>query len=269
MIVVVALLAYFAVIVFAYLRQEKMIYFPYRFSRAEAADRAGRLGLLLWPANSADYHGLVSKDFPGRSKGVVLIFHGNAGSAVDRFYYVAGIQRLGYRVVLFEYPGYGARTGSLRETVFVADALRAARAAVDEFGGPLYVWGESLGCAVASALAGSGEVAVKGIVMVTPWDTLPDLAQNLHWYAPARWMIRDRYDNICNLRDFKGPIAVVMAGKDEIIPNRRTRRLFESLPAEKKLWILRNAGHNDWLAVVDDTWWKEIMEFASGGMHGN
>ena len=112
-IVVVAILAYLAVVIFAYLRQEQMLYFPDRCTRAAETDRAKQLGLLLWPANSVDYHGFVSRNFPSQSKGVVLVFHGNAGSAMDRSYYIAEIQRLGYRVVLFEYPGYGARPGPL------------------------------------------------------------------------------------------------------------------------------------------------------------
>ena len=263
--IVIVILAYVAVLVFAYLRQEKMTYFPYRCTRAVAVDRAQQFGLLLWPASSADYYGFVSTDFSGPSKGVVLCFHGNAGSAVDRFYYINEIQRLGYRVVLFEYPGYGARSGPLRESVFIADAKRAAQTAVEQFGGPLFVWGESLGCGIASAIAGGKEITVKGVVMVTPWDTLPDLAQNLYWYLPVKWLIRDAYDNIINLRDFKGPIAVVMAGEDEIIPNKRTEKLFESLSENKRLWTVQNAGHNDWLRAVDETWWKEVMDFVDGG----
>ncbi len=259
----VAILSYLAIVISIYLSQEKMLYFTHKRTRAAEASQAKRLGLFLWPANSADYHGFVSMDFSSQSKGVVLLFHGNAGSAIDRFYYIPEIQRLGYRVVLFEYPGYGARPGPLRESAFVEAALRAARAAVEEFGGPLYVWGESLGCGIASALAGGGEVAVKGTVMVTPWDTLPNLAQSLYWYLPSKWLVKDKYDNIKNLRNFKGPVAVAMADKDEIIPNKLTKRLFKSLPGNKRLWTLQNVGHNDWLTVVDRTWWKEIMDFVN------
>jgi pimeloyl-ACP methyl ester carboxylesterase len=266
LITIVALIVVcFAVSILAYLRQEKMIYFPRRTTHSALVDRARQLGVTLWPGDSADYRGLVSVDFPGRSKGVVMIFHGNAGSAVDRYYYVAGIQRLGYRVVLFEYPGYGARPGTLGEAVFVADAVRAARTATKEFGGPLYVLGESLGCGIASAIAGMKDISVKGVVLITPWDTLPNLAQDIYWFLPVKRMIKDKYDNIKNLRDFNGPIAVIMAGEDEIIPNKRTKRLYESLSENKRLWTLQGVGHNDWLTAVDGTWWKEVMDFVSGG----
>jgi pimeloyl-ACP methyl ester carboxylesterase len=265
--ILIAVLACLAVVLLAYLRQEKMIYFPNRYDRSALTARARRLGPALWPADSDEYHGLVGMDLPGRSKGIVLVFHGNAGSAIDRIYYVEEIQRLGYRVVLFEYPGYGARDGSPGEAVFVAAAVRAARAAVEEFGGPLIIWGESLGCGVASAVAGGKEIEVSGVVLLTPWDTLPDLAQDIYRIPGVKQLVRDRYDNIENLRDYDRPIAVIMAEEDEIIPNERTMNLYESLPDTKRLWTLRGAGHNDWLAVVDNDWWKEVMDFASEAAH--
>lgn len=263
--IVVFILVCFAVSILAYLRQEKMIYFPSKITRSELAARAGQLGLTLWPADSADYFGLAGMEFSGRSRGVVMVFHGNAGSAIDRYYYVAEMRRLGYRVVLFEYPGYGARSGTLGEAVFVNEAVRAARKAVAEFGGPLYVLGESLGCGIASAIAGMKDTTVKGVVLITPWDTLPNLAQDIYWFLPVKRLIRDRYDNIENMRNFGGPVAVIMAGEDEVIPNKRTKKLCESLPENKKLWTLQGVGHNDWHTAVDGAWWGEIMRFVSGG----
>jgi pimeloyl-ACP methyl ester carboxylesterase len=259
--IIVAILIYCAIAILAYFRQDSMIYFPNRFSRSALADRSRRLGLTLWPADATDYHGFIGIDFSGQPRGVVLVFHGNAGSAIDRMYYIAAIQRLGYRVIVFEYPGYGARSGRMGETAFIAEAEKAARAAIEEFGGPLYVWGESLGCAIASALASMKDIPVKGVILATPWDTLPNLAQNIYWFLPVRWMVRDRYDNISNLRDYTGPVAVIMAGEDEVIPNRRTMNLYESLGENKRLWILENVGHNDWLGAVDDSWWEEVMDF--------
>jgi len=100
--------------------------------------------------------------------------------------------------------------------------------------------------------------------MLTPWDTLPDLAQNLYWFLPAKWLTKDKYDNIKNLHDFEGPVAVVMAGRDEIVPEKRTKRLYDSLLSVKKLWVFENAGHNSWPVAPELAWWKEVMDFVSG-----
>lgn len=262
-------IAYAVIALAACLFQDRLLYFPNVTTRSGLSGRLGDLGLALWPEGTPDYHGLVSVRPPETPKGTVLVFHGNAGSAADRSYYVLALQRLGYRVVLFEYPGYGARRGKLGEEPFVAAAERAARAAVEAFGDPFYVWGESLGCGMASAIAGGGETAVAGAVMLTPWDTLPDLAQNLYWYLPAKWLARDRYDNIENLGAFNGPVAVIMAADDEIVPTKRTMRFFDSLSCEKKLWVFDNAGHNSWPTAPTLVWWKEVMDFVSGQVAGD
>src|SRR3989304_5289489 len=60
----------------------------------------------LWPENGPDYHGLVPADGPANPKGVILLFHGNAGTAPDRFFYAQELGQLGYRLVLFEYPAH-------------------------------------------------------------------------------------------------------------------------------------------------------------------
>jgi alpha-beta hydrolase superfamily lysophospholipase len=258
-----ALACYALFVAAAYLFQDRLLYFPHTATRNQIAQAASRLGLALWPDGEDDYYGLVSTDPPTPHRGTILIWHGNAGAAVHRGYYVQPLQRLGFRVVLLEYPGYGARPGKPGESSFVADALQTARRAKQAFDGPLYVWGESLGCGIASAVAAEPGLEVQGIVMLTPWDRLPDLAQRLYWYLPARWLARDKYDNVRNLRDFPGPVAVLMVGQDEVIPNVHTIRLYESLSGEKKLWVFEAAEHNSWPTAPDAAWWAEVMAWVS------
>jgi len=47
-----------------------------------------------------------------------VIFHGNACSAKGRYYYIEALERLGYRVILAEYPGYGSRLKRPSEALF-------------------------------------------------------------------------------------------------------------------------------------------------------
>ncbi len=260
---VIAALGYCAVLVFIYLMQDKILYFPDIYPLAEAKNRARRLNFRIWPENESDYHGFVPSDRTNTRKGVILLSHGNAGTALDRVFYGKELAHLGYQLILFEYPGYGARRGKLRESAFVSAAVEAARAAVDQFGEPLYLFGESLGCGVASAVAGSGQVPVAGVVLITPWDSLPRMAQTVYWYLPAKWLTRDQYDNVQNLNRYSGPVAVVVADRDEVIPPEHGRRLFDLLSGRKKLWILPGAGHNNWPGSVDSRWWSEVMRFVT------
>ncbi len=240
-----------------YLLQRNMLYFPDRGK--PSAEHLAAFGLSFWP-DASGYKGLVG-NHTDRTKGTVIAFHGNAGAAWHRYFVSQALTPLGYRVILAEYPGYGGRPGKMNEESFVTDARAIIQAVQNEFGGPVFLFGESMGCGVAAAAANDPTMAVAGLILVTPWDTLPNLAQTHYWYLPARWLVKDRYDSIQNLREFDRPVAVAMAENDNIIPNKHTLSLFEALTAPKRLWRFVNAGHNSWPTGPNEKWWGEVMEF--------
>ncbi len=241
--------------------QGRLLYYPGQIGVEEIRQYALDNGLRMWPEQGQAYLGIVSTDGPSQPRGTVVVFHGNAGTAVSRRYYIDALESRGYHVVLAEYPGYGGRPGELSEKSFVADARRTARRAREAFGSPLYLWGESMGCGVASALAADPELGPQGVVMLTPWDSLLNEGKALFPWLPVRFFLRDAYDNVANLAGYKGPVAVIMSDRDEVVPNRLTQRLYESLSQPKRLWVFGNAGHNDWPGSPGLAWWDEVMFF--------
>lgn len=221
---------------------------------------AASLQLKLWPTDK-NYHGLISyRDLP-KNKGTVIVFHGNAGSAIDRLYYMDALENSGYRVILAEYPGYGARNGKPSEQALLADASKTVSGAIKDFGLPLFLWGESLGSGVVSGIIQSQQFPVKGIALIAPYDSLAKVAHHHYWLFLAKWLILDRFDNIKNLQHFTGNTAVIMAGKDEIIPNQHTLNIFDSISGPKKIWTFPDAGHNTLPFAPENLWWKEVMSF--------
>jgi pimeloyl-ACP methyl ester carboxylesterase len=255
-------IGYALLVLVVFLLQRNLIYFPDR--EKPPADRLGSMGLQFWPDGS-DYKGLIGTGDALTSKGTVIVFHGNAGSAWHRDYYVHALGPLGYRVVLAEYPGYGGRHGKMNEKNAVADAREIITKARSQFGDPIFLLGESMGCGVAAAAAADAHQPVSGLVMVTPWDSLPSLAQTHYWYLPARWLVKDQFDSIANLQSFDRPVAVAMAVNDEVIPTKHTMTLFNAVTAPKRLWQFKNAGHNSWPTQPNAPWWKEVMAFVSAG----
>ena len=240
-----------------YLFQDKLIYYPFTQTQEQLIEQASLNHLELWPTNTS-YRALISKS--KNAKGTVLLFHGNAGSAIHRRHYVRALKKLEYNVIIAEYPGYGAREGIISEANLIKDARETAQLALQQFGKPLYLWGESLGAAVASAIVKENP-AIVGIVLVTPFDKLPNVAQHHYWYIFGKWLSKARYDNVKNLQDFDGKVAVIMAEKDEIIPNSLTLNLYDNLKAQKSLWRFPEAGHNNLPLETDLPWWNEVMSF--------
>ena len=252
---------YLVVVVAMASLQDQFIYYPEKTDPKRIEGRARERGLLLWPHKVETHRGFIPLSTPPKARGTVLVFHGNAGTALDRIYYVAALGRIGYRVVLAEYPGYGSRPGNPGENQFTEDAVESIRLAIEEFRRPLYLLGESLGCGVVSAAVAESNWPIDGLALITPWDSLTHLAMDKYWFLPVRWMLKDTYDNVANLAGYHGPVAVAMAGQDEIIPNRLTQHLYETLRDPKRLWTFPNAGHNSWPSNPDESWWIEMMNF--------
>ncbi|MGJ0429533.1 alpha/beta hydrolase [Methylobacter sp.] len=256
------ILLYLLLLLIVFLFQRKLIYLPSQLEPERQQELAQRLNLKLWPTND-DYLGLISQTPSVADKGTIVVFHGNAGSAINRIYYSQALEKLGYRVILAEYPGYGARAGDPSETVLVSNGIATVKQALHDFGGPIFLWGESLGGGVVSGILASGQVPVKGIVLVAPFDSLANVAHHHYRFLLAKWLLRDRFDNVENLRHYTGNTAVVLAEADEIIPVKYGKNLFDSLQHRKKLWRFENASHNNLPLAPGLPWWQEVMQFVS------
>jgi alpha-beta hydrolase superfamily lysophospholipase len=260
-VVLYAIMAYIALTAVVFFLQRQLLYLPRVDHASERAAQA--IGLTFWPASGQDYRGFIGTGRSDDAKGTVMIFHGNAGAAMDRTYYVRALEPLGYRVLLMEYPGYGGRTGKPSEKRLTRDARTSIERAAKEFGQPIFLWGESLGGGVVAAVVSDPTLPVAALILLTPWDSLPSLAQTLYWYLPARWLVRDKFDNVSNLQAFTGRVAIVLAERDDIIPKRHGLRLYTSLTGRKQLWCFPHAGHNSWPSQSTASWWREVMDFVA------
>jgi esterase/lipase len=242
--------------------QNHFLYYPDR-RLPTTAELAAR-NLRFWPSGPAAYRGFIGAAGIADAKGTVIVFHGNAGTAADRAYYADALAPLGYRVLLAEYPGYGKREGKLGEASFTDDAKATLRLVSRQYGSPIFLLGESLGCGVAGTLAGDRSFPIEGVLLITPWDTLQATAKHHFPWAPLKLILRDQYDNVGNLKAYPGRVGIVGAEKDDIVPVRHAKALYESRTGDKRMWIVQGAGHNDWMQRVGPPRWREWMDYISG-----
>jgi hypothetical protein len=112
--------------------------------------------------------------------------------------------------------------------------LETVRLAYEQYGAPLYLVGESLGCGVAAAIAKKTSVPIAGIILITPWDTLASVAKSMFPFLPVQLVLTDKYDSISNLKEFKNKISVVGAERDDILPIKHAVNLMLFLKTVKK-----------------------------------
>jgi fermentation-respiration switch protein FrsA (DUF1100 family) len=253
-----ALAGYLALCALVFVSQRKMLYLPMQTRLSK--ESASYEGLRYWTSYE-NYRGFVTLAEPTDVKGTIIVFHGNAGVAHHRSFYVNALSKQNMRVILAEYPGYGGRDGNPSEDLLVKDALETISLAYEEFGEPIYLWGESLGCGVVASALQKTDIPIQGVVLFLPWDTLPNVAQTHYPYLPARWLMLDKFNNVENLQGYDGKIAILLAGDDEVIPTQHGMKLYDSIATEKKLWVFENARHNEVPVSSELQWWGEVVTF--------
>jgi pimeloyl-ACP methyl ester carboxylesterase len=241
------------------LAQRRLMYFPCRATRGELQAAARESGFKTWHNLQGEEIGWSRTHAEGRARRCILILHGNAGCAPDRFHYADSFEAIEpVDCFILEYPGYGARHGAPSQPAL----LRAAEEALESLPRTcsVFVVGESLGTGVATYLAGKYRERVRGVFLVAPYNNMSAVAQSHLPLFPVKMMLRDTYPSSLWLAHYHGPVAVLLAGRDEVVPTELGRALFDGYQGPKKLWIEPEAGHNDVHRPAGKTW-REVVEF--------
>ena len=263
----IVLAIYLLVVAFYAVKQRSLIYYPTTLPMDLAREQARALGGAPWLGAGGEWWGWTLPPAAGTEGEPrrAVVFHGNAGMALNRGYYadlLAGFSTSGpWRVHVFEYPGYGPRGGNPGEAAFAAAAVKAVDALIEQRPEPLLIIGESIGSGVAAGIARRRPEAVAALLLITPFDSLVDVARHHMPYLPTGLVLKDRYDNVDALKAFDKPLVVVTAGRDTIIPPERAGPLLERHPGPVLHVAQPEAGHNSLDFDPGRSPWPEIDRF--------
>lgn len=228
------LVAWLGLCLFLFVVQRKLIYFP-ELTRTEGAvtdyalhrDDAVLRGWIVNPGQAA----------------ALLYFGGNAEAVeANRDDFASWFPH--HTVYLLAYRGYGASNGTPAGPALLDDAL----AFFDDVqarhpGQPVSAIGRSLGSGIASHVA--AQRPVDRLALITPFDSLADVAARHYRWLPVRWLLRDRYPSADNLRRYRNPVLVLHGGNDTIVPRANTEALVAALPVQPRVVEIAAADHND------------------------
>lgn len=223
-----------AVLALFFFAQRSLVYFP-QYTRVAAAGTDYALA-----RGDATLRGWVVN--PGAAGGPILYFGGNA-EAVEGNREAFARLFPGRSVYLVAYRGYGASDGTPSQPALFADALALHDDITARHPGQrVSVIGRSLGSGVAAHLASQRPLAA--LALVTPFDSLAAVGAAHYPWLPVRWLLRERYDSVAHLRGYRGPLLVVRAGRDAVVPPANTDRLLAGLPAHTQVVDLPEADHD-------------------------
>lgn len=176
-------------------------------------------------------------------RGLLLYFHGDSGSLAYRAQRFVRLTQRGEGLLAVEYRGYPASTGAPSEEGLLRDADAALSEAVSRGYEPsrIVVVGESLGAAVAIALAAKRQVA--GLVLESAFLSMRDEAARRFPWAPTWLVLRDSWRSDQRIPRVRAPLLQIHGLNDEMIPLEAGQRL-HALAREPKTWrVAALSGH--------------------------
>jgi uncharacterized protein len=262
-----ALAGYLAFAGLAYFMQDQMLFLSQplaadelaaiaaRYPRAEEARLTADNGVALqgWFLKSAEY---------AAARAPLLIYFG--GNAEEISWLLGEAPRFaGWSLLLMNYRGYGGSGGRPGEAALYADALRAfdyALARADVEPARIVLMGRSLGAAIAVHVA--ARRSARAVLLVSPFDSMTELARRHYPFLPVSWLLRHRFESLADASNNDAPLLALVAARDRIIPVLYSRRLFEAWRGPKTWRQIEGADHND----IPDApeYWRTIGEFLAG-----
>jgi fermentation-respiration switch protein FrsA (DUF1100 family) len=175
----------------------------------------------------------------------ILYLHGNGGNLSFWAKPIANWRRhLGASVLIVDYPGYGYSAGQPSEAGCYA-AADAAYAWLTQTQGvspdKLLLIGESLGGGVAVDLA--SRVPCGVLVLLCSFTSIPDMAQSIYPWLPARWLVRTQFNNLAKIGQCHTPVFIAHGTADEIVPFVQGKRLFAATGEPRYFLAMEGHGH--------------------------
>lgn len=188
----------------------------------------------------------VQSDLP-----LVIFFNPNAGTmggAIESE--VISFLREHAKLISFDYPGYG-NSPKLKssEKSLVRAGEEVLRWAQEKYPDKeLYLFGHSLGAAVALQVAKQHQDKLKALILVSAWSSLKAVVEH-HFSSVFAALIgasklKDQYDSKEVVQDIRLPVLLTHGTDDKIVPFAQGLELKSSV--KSPVWVPVEGGtHND------------------------
>jgi len=227
------LVLYIGVCIVLFVFQRKVIYFP------QPATAVNDVAAISFDSDGEQLRGWVVNE--GRAK-ALMYYGGNAENIANNIGFFKDVLP-DYSVYLIPYRGYGNSTGYPTEDHLYLDALSIFdRVKVNHQ--QMALMGRSLGSGVATYVAENRQVT--RLVLITPFDSIVNVAKSVYWMFPVNLLLKDRYMSINRVDKITAQTYIFIAEHDQIIPRVRTESLISQFSEQLMATIvITGAGHND------------------------
>jgi pimeloyl-ACP methyl ester carboxylesterase len=247
---------------FLYLAQEKLLFLQqprdYEYFDWVRQEYPSVEELQIKTPDNITLHGWLVKNQFKKPSPLLIYFGGNAEE-------VSGLVRkaellTGWSLLLVNYRGYGLSEGSPSQKALFDDAVwlydtLTQRADIDS--NQVLAFGRSLGTGVAVHLA--AQRPLRGIILVSPYDSVRNVAQRVYFYAPVSLLLKHPFDSLAVAPSIKVPMLALIAEHDRIIPHSHSYALIDAWGGVTEQYTIPNSNHNN--MIIGQGYWEYITAF--------
>ena len=173
----------------------------------------------------------------------IVIYHGNAGSACDRSYYLNYFNVKDYSYIIVEYTGYSNDSAPPSQNALIKNVGAVNNYIKTQNPATINVIGESLGTALAAYHSHINPP--NKLILISPFDSLEHVSQANFWFYPTGLMLWDKFPSGEWVQNANN-VLIIQGSNDTTIPPKFGQALFQQIPGlNKKLIIIPGAEHNN------------------------
>ena len=233
---------YLIIIAYMYLNQRKLLYLPSEnnylddqidFNFKEVfIDVEKKLKLKSW---------LIENDL--KNKKTLVFFHGNAGNLSNRIYKLNQLSKLDLNIIILAWRSFSGNEGEPSEQNLYNDAKKTiewlnSRGVKNK---NMILYGESLGTGIAVELSQTNQFG--GIILESPFTSMTNAAKNIYPWLPVKYLLKDKYDSEKKIKNIKIPILIMHGKKDNIVPFKMGKKLYDLANNPKFFYFTENDDH--------------------------
>ncbi len=224
------ILIYVGIGIYLYIEQRNLIYFPVKSTQ-------GGLSENIYKNNG---HAIKVAVLNEEKKRAIIYFGGNAENVeYNSEHFLTLFPE--YTVYLVKYRGYGGSSGTPTEESIYSDSILIYDS-ISQAHDEVSIIGRSLGSAVATYVASRREI--NKLVLITPFDSIQNVAQSQLPIYPMGILLKDKHDSYGRAKDIKAETLIIAAEKDRVIKMSHTKRLIDGFTNDVLFHVIEEVGHN-------------------------
>ena len=224
--------------------QDRLIFFPEKLPRDYIFSfRIPYKEVFLKAPDAAVLHALHFR--AEAAKGVILYFHGNAGSLRSWGYLAEELVQYEYDVLMVDYRGFGKSTGRRTEAALHQDAQLTYDYLRQRYPEEkITVFGRSIGTGLAVPLAAQNHP--QRLILETPFYNFTDVAKTHYSFLPVALLLKYTFRSDKWISKIPCPGYILHGTADQIVLYASGEKLAQAAGSNRVKFItIPNGGHNN------------------------